>query len=75
MATGHIRRMAAVNHERTFAVVSRLMYACIYTFIHSHRQAVFLPSPGSSRDPSGNLVSSACQIATGGNPTMPLSPW
>jgi hypothetical protein len=41
MATGHIRRMAAVNHERTFSGVSRLMYACTYTFIHSHRQAFF----------------------------------
>jgi hypothetical protein len=41
MAKGHIRRMAAVNHERTFSGVSRLMYACIYTFIHSHRQAFF----------------------------------
>ena len=41
MATGHIRRMAAANHERTFSGVSRLMYACMYTFIHSHRQAFF----------------------------------
>jgi prephenate dehydrogenase len=41
MAKGHIRRMAAVNHERTFSAVSCLMYACIYTFIHSHRQAFF----------------------------------
>jgi hypothetical protein len=41
MATGHIRRMDAANHERTFSGVSRLIYACIYTFIHSHRQAFF----------------------------------
>lgn len=70
MAAGHIRRMAAVNHDRTFSGVSRLMYACTYTFIHSHCPGILLPSPGSSRDPSGNLVSSVCQIAAGGNPTV-----
>jgi len=75
MATGHIRRMAAANHERTFSGVSRLMYACTYTFIHSLRQAFFCLRQDRPRDPSGNLVSSVCQIATGGHPTMPLSPW
>jgi len=41
MATGHIRRIAPINQDRTRSGVSRFMNACKYTFIHQTCQAVF----------------------------------
>jgi hypothetical protein len=41
MATGHIRRIAPINQDRTRSGVSRFMDACKHTFIHLTCQAVF----------------------------------
>ncbi len=41
MATGHIRRIAPINQDRTSSGVSRLMYACHNTFIHRACQELF----------------------------------
>jgi hypothetical protein len=41
MATGHICRIAPINQDRTSSGVSRLMYTCQNTFIHSGLSSTF----------------------------------
>ena len=41
MATGHIRRIAPVNQDRTRSGVSRLMHACYNTFVQKACQTLF----------------------------------
>lgn len=41
MATGHIRRIAPINQDRTRSGVSRVMYPCKYTLAHRTGQTLF----------------------------------